>query len=191
MRETKLTAPTLSREEILNKARRILDAQPESLTAAPKLLRDVEAFFRRFVVLPEASYLPLATWSLATHIFEMFHAYGYVAMQSPVRGCGKTRVLEVLECVCVRPWRVNSVTPAVIFRKIGGSKPTLLLAAISHTGRLCGDRWVVSGVASHLTAGNRLRDEFGGGAEGPIADRSRICRIAPPRLLRGGCGNNC
>lgn len=116
------------------------EKQPKNLSAqvtansyiadTHELLRDVEAFFRRFVVLPEACYLPLAAWSLATHVFEMFHAFGYVALQSPVRGCGKTRVLEVLECVCVRPWRVNSVTPAVIFRKIGAGRPTLLLDEI-------------------------------------------------------------
>jgi len=96
----------------------------------PNLIDSTEKFIRRFCILPDAAYLPLALWALATHIFEMFHAFGYVALQSPVRGCGKTRVLEVLECVCARPWRVNSVTPAVIFRKIGGSKPTLLLDEI-------------------------------------------------------------
>ena len=100
------------------------------LNDAPTLLRDVEQFFRRFIILPPPCYLPLAIWALATHIYEMFHAFGYVALQSPVRGCGKTRVLEVLECVCVRPWRVNSITPAVIFRKIGSTKPTLLLDEI-------------------------------------------------------------
>ncbi|MHB1959412.1 MAG: DUF3631 domain-containing protein [Acidobacteriaceae bacterium] len=118
-----MSKETLSREEILEQARRNIDSPAI-------LLRDIEAFFRRFIVLPDSCYLPLASWALATHVYEMFHAFGYVALQSPVRGCGKTRVLEVLECVCARPWRVNSVTPAVIFRKIGGSKPTLLLDEI-------------------------------------------------------------
>ena len=108
----------------------ILEQLGREINDAPTLLDDVEQFFKRFIVLPVSCYLPLALWALATHIFEMFHAFGYVALQSPVRGCGKTRVLEVLECICARPWRVNSVTPAVIFRKIGGSRPTLLLDEI-------------------------------------------------------------
>jgi len=125
-----MSKPSLSREEIIKQAQCILNSGRGPLTDAPELLRDVEAFFKRFVVLPEICYLPITVWSLATHVFEIFHAFGYVALQSPVRGCGKTRVLEVLECICARPWRVNSVTPAVIFRKIGGCKPTLLLDEI-------------------------------------------------------------
>ncbi len=117
-------------EELTAYAARCLSDVPESLQNSAAVLCEVESFFKRFIILPGSCYLPLATWALATHVFEMFHAFGYVALQSPVRGCGKTRVLEVLECVCVRPWRVNSVTPAVIFRKIGGSKPTLMLDEI-------------------------------------------------------------
>jgi hypothetical protein len=118
-----MSTTNLSRDYIIGQARRVLND-------APTLLGDVEKLFKRFFVLPAPCYLPLALWALATHIFEMFHAFGYVALQSPVRGCGKTRVLEVLEYVCARPWRVHSITPAVIFRKIGGSKPTLLLDEI-------------------------------------------------------------
>ncbi len=110
-------------DAILEHARSIVDG-------SAILLREVEEFFRRFVVLPEVCYLPLATWALATHVYEIFQSFGYVALQSPVRGCGKTVVLEVLECFCARPWRVNSITPAVIFRKIAQSRPTLLLDEI-------------------------------------------------------------
>lgn len=89
-------------------------------------LSAVEGFIRRFCILPESAYLPLALWAVASHIPDAFGAFPYVALLSPVKGCGKTRVLEVLELLCANPQRVTSASPASIFRMMKDS-PTLLL----------------------------------------------------------------
>ena len=64
---------------------------------AAALVRDVEGFLRRFIVLPVHTALPLTLWALATFTFESFDAFPYLAITSPTKRCGKTRLLECLE----------------------------------------------------------------------------------------------
>jgi hypothetical protein len=90
------------------------------------VLSAAEGFIRRFCILPEPAYLPMALWTAATHIPDAFGAFPYVALLSPVKGCGKTRVLEILELLCANPQRFTSASPASIFRMMKES-PTLLL----------------------------------------------------------------
>lgn len=85
-----------------------------------------EIFIRRFCILPGAAYLPLALWNVATHVSDAFGAFPYIALTSPVKRCGKTRVLEVLELLCAKPQRITSASPAAIFRMMKDA-PTLLL----------------------------------------------------------------
>ena len=92
----------------------------------PKVTGDVETFIRRFAVLPDAAYLPLATWAVATYVSEAFDAFPYIALVSPAKRCGKTRVLELLELLCLKAWRGTSPTSAALYRMMADS-PTLLL----------------------------------------------------------------
>lgn len=92
----------------------------------PNVIGEAGRFIRRFCVLPESAYLPLALWAIATHISDAFGAFPYVALLSPVKGCGKTRVLEILELLCANPQRITSASPASIFRMMK-DVPTLLL----------------------------------------------------------------
>lgn len=89
-------------------------------------IKAAEVFIRRFCILPVPAYLPLALWAVATHIPNAFGAFPYVALLSPVKGCGKTRVLEILELLCANPQRITSASPASIFRMMKDA-PTLLL----------------------------------------------------------------
>lgn len=40
----------------------------------------VEKFIRRFCILPDAAYLPAATWAVATHVPLAFDAFPYIAL---------------------------------------------------------------------------------------------------------------
>jgi hypothetical protein len=91
------------------------------------LLRSVESFISKFVILPEGALLPLAVWAVATHLFSVFDAFPYVAITSPARRCGKTRLLEVLGLLCARPERTSNISEAALFRLIEKERPTLLL----------------------------------------------------------------
>jgi Protein of unknown function (DUF3631) len=100
-----------------------------NLPLAPPIadvIADAEWFIRRFCILPDSAYLPLATWVAATHVSEAFDAFPYIALMSPAKRCGKTRVLEVLELLCRKAWRGTSPTSAALYRMMTDS-PTLLL----------------------------------------------------------------
>ena len=92
----------------------------------PNVTGSVEEFIRRFAVLPDAAYLPLATWAIATYLSDAFDAFPYIALVSPAKRCGKTRVLELLEVLCLKAWRGTSPTSAALYRMMADS-PTLLL----------------------------------------------------------------
>jgi hypothetical protein len=97
-----------------------------SAEGQPNPIKAAEVFIRGFCILPESAYLPLALWAVASHIPDAFGAFPYVALLSPAKGCGKTRVLEILELLCANPQRITSASPASIFRMMKDS-PTLLL----------------------------------------------------------------
>jgi len=59
-----------------------------------------------------------ALWVLHTHIFEPFTISPRLAFTSPVRGCGKTTALAVLEQLVHQPERMDNATPAVIYHLI-------------------------------------------------------------------------
>lgn len=97
---------------------------PESQSS--DVIDSAENLIRRFGILPDAAYLPLAIWGVATYVSDAFDAFTYVALLSPAKRCGKTRVLEVLELFCAKPRRVTTVSSASLFRMME-DVPTLLL----------------------------------------------------------------
>lgn len=94
-----------------------------------ELLDYVEHFIKRFVVLPDAAYLPLSAWVMGTYFCQSFECFPYLALLSPVKRCGKTRLLEVLEMQVHDPWRVTAPSPAALYR-MAANAPTLLLDEI-------------------------------------------------------------
>jgi hypothetical protein len=93
------------------------------------ILGDLERYIRRYLVLHPSAYLPVAVWILATFLPECFDCFPYLALLSPAKRCGKTRLLEVLEILCARAWRGTAPTHAALFRMMGRC-PTLLLDEI-------------------------------------------------------------
>jgi Protein of unknown function (DUF3631) len=91
------------------------------------LVRDIEGFLGRFIVLPMNTALPLALWVVATFTFESFDAFPYLAITSPTKQCGKTRLLECLELLAHEARRAANPSEAALFRMIEKYKPTLLL----------------------------------------------------------------
>jgi hypothetical protein len=92
-----------------------------------RILADLERHFERYAVLPPGLPLVLALWGLATHLFDCFDAFPYLAITSPTKRCGKTRVAELLEMVCLNPLRAVGISVAALFRTIEAKKPTLII----------------------------------------------------------------
>jgi len=102
-------------------------AEVEAIAAADHPLDAIKTFIRRFVSLSEHQARVTAAWVLHTHTVEAAEATPYLAISSAEKQSGKTKLLEVLELLVANPWLTGRVTAAVLFRKIDGERPTLLL----------------------------------------------------------------
>jgi hypothetical protein len=146
------------------------------------LVRDLEACFVRYVVLPLKTALPLALWTIATHLFESFDAFAYLAVSSPVPQCGKTRLLEILELVVLNPRRASNISEAALFRVIEKFKPTLML---DEAETLKGKSERAEYLRQILNAGNRQGAVatrcIGQGASLDVKDFSVFC----PKVVCG------
>jgi hypothetical protein len=91
------------------------------------LLEDLATEIRRYLVLPEDGEIVLAVWVLFSHCYETFSHYPYLAITSPVKGCGKSTVLDVLEHLVPRPLKAEGFSAPVIYRLIEKEGPTLLI----------------------------------------------------------------
>lgn len=105
------------------------DTEPlgEEPMPACELLDSLSAFLRRFVVMSEHQTAVVALWLVHTHAISAADVTPFLAVTSAERRSGKSLLLDVLELVAARPWRVISPSEAVMFRKIERDCPTLLL----------------------------------------------------------------
>ena len=147
------------REEIIGylqgfgkKSPEISGEQINSTEEAAALVRSLEAFFSRYVILPERTALPLALWVLLTYTFQSFDAVPYLIINSPAPRCGKTRLLECLELVVSAPRRASNISEAALFRIIEKIAPTLLL---DEAETLSGKSERAEYLRQILNAGNR------------------------------------
>lgn len=92
-----------------------------------QVVTDLEQFFSRFLMLRDGLPLVLASWSLATHLFEAFDAFPYLAITSPTKRCGKTRVCELISFACFEPLQAVNISSAALYRILGKGKRTLLI----------------------------------------------------------------
>jgi hypothetical protein len=66
-------------------------------------------------------------WILHTWLVNDFEISPRLAITSPTKGCGKTRVLQLLNLLVRRPKPAGSITPPALFRAIEKFQPTMLL----------------------------------------------------------------
>ena len=93
-----------------------------------ELLEAVIQLLTRYVVFrTPAQPLVIALWIAHTHALAAFDVTPYLHVQSPQKRSAKTRLLELLERLVARPWRVVEATAPSVFRKIKRDEPTILL----------------------------------------------------------------
>ena len=93
----------------------------------PTILEDVRAFICRFVVLNEHQADAVVLWVAHTHAIDSFGCTPYLAITSPEKRSGKTRLLEVLELLSREPLSTANISDAALFRVIDARQPTLLV----------------------------------------------------------------
>ena len=104
------------------------DPYGETLDGAT-LLDQVEAMLARFVAFPsDETRTAVTLWIAHTHALDEFETTPRLAFLSPEPGSGKTRAMEILELLVLRPLLTVNVTPAYLFRKVAdeATRPTIL-----------------------------------------------------------------
>ena len=69
----------------------------------------------------------MTLWAAHTHAFDAFNCTPYLAISSPEKRSGKTRLLEVLELLVREPLPTANISDAALFRVIDARQPTLLV----------------------------------------------------------------
>jgi len=120
----------------------------------------------------------IALWILHTFKFSDFDQSPILAVTSPEKRCGKSRLLELLALVVSRPWLVMSnATEAALFRKIQSEQPTVLLDEIDALFKGNADR--SEPIRALLNAGNRegvsVSRVVGKGAEMGVREFKIFC----------------
>lgn len=95
-----------------------------------ELLDELRAAIGRYVVLPSAEALTAVTlWTAATHAVSVMEHATRLCIHSPVKRCGKSRLLEVLAGLVHAPLTTTNISVPALFRVIdkASEPPTLLL----------------------------------------------------------------
>lgn len=123
------------------------------------------------MVLPSEEALTAVTlWVAASHIQPALQHAPRLAVIGPTKGCGKSRVLDVLHETVHRPMMTVNTSPAVVFRVIGKVPPTLLVdEADTIFGPKAGDKEDLRGLLNAGHQRNRPAWRISGPEQKPTA----------------------
>jgi hypothetical protein len=92
------------------------------------LLDELHAALTRYVVFPSAHAADAVTlWVAASHTQPAWEHAPRLAVVSPLKRCGKSRLLDVVAETCHAPLITVNATIAAVVRSIGDDPPTLLV----------------------------------------------------------------
>ena len=103
---------------------------PDLLRKSSPIVFELMKFLRRYVVMERPHLIVIALWIIHTHAMEASQQTPYLAVTSPEKQCGKSRLLEVLELLVNEPWPLTQPSEAVLYRTIEHKRPTLLFDEI-------------------------------------------------------------
>lgn len=123
------------------------------IVVGAELLADLRYFFTRFIVFRDKRLaLLLAAWTLGTYAYRVFQVFPYLALRSPDKRCGKSRVLDILSLLAFNASsRVVHPTEAQIFRGPSRNGGTLLLDEVEALGKA--DKDTYAGLLAVLNSG--------------------------------------
>ena len=80
-----------------------------------------------YIWLQPHEYIAVTLWVLHTHVFARFRVTPRLVLTSPVRGCGKTTLLALLEKWASKWLKTDSISAAAIYHSVDREHPTLLV----------------------------------------------------------------
>lgn len=94
-----------------------------------ELLARLRAAVTRYVVLPSSHVeVAITLWIAATHAVDALNTAPRLAIRSPEKRCGKSRLLDLAGALCRQPLPTANVSAAVLYRVMGSDrKPTLIV----------------------------------------------------------------
>ena len=105
---------------------RQVDPSPDTVDGE-KLLDDIFASIRRYVVADDDTLRAAALWSVHTWLMDVWTVSPIANITAPGMRSGKTLLLQVLEELVCRPLPTSNITPAAMFRMAHVFQPTLLI----------------------------------------------------------------
>ena len=96
--------------------------------AGAAILGQLHAVLTRYVILPSAeAAVAVALWIAATHAQPAWAHAPRLVIRAPVKRCGKSRLLDIVEGTCHAPLITVNASPAAVYRAIGTDTPPTLL----------------------------------------------------------------
>ncbi len=105
---------------------------PEPVDGAA-MLAEIAALIARYVSMPAPLTEAVALWVVMTRLHDRLDVSPFLNLTSATKRCGKSLLLEVIAELVYRPLPTGNVTPAVLFRVIEKSAPSLLLDEADRT----------------------------------------------------------
>ena len=122
--------PAIKEPEPARSAPPAVPAHPHTLSEVDgaALLDQTHAALSRYVILPSAEAADaVVLWIAATHGMQAWHCAPRLDVTSPVKRCGKSRLLDIIEATCHDPLITVNISPAGLVHSIADDPPTLLL----------------------------------------------------------------
>jgi hypothetical protein len=98
-----------------------------SVAPTVNVLDLVLALIDEHIAISAQERMAAALWVLHTYVFDRFPITPRLALLSPVKGCGKTTVILLLEQLVAEPYRSDNITAAAIYYLLDGRPRTTLL----------------------------------------------------------------
>jgi hypothetical protein len=157
---------------------------------AAGLLDDLAEWLLGYVAFPvKDAVIAVTLWIAHTHLTARFESTPRLALLSPEKQCGKSRVLELIELTAAAAEVLSDASPAYIYRRIGAGPVTVLLDeadAIWKRGRSADE--TAEALRSVINAGHRKSATVGRvEMSGQTANLTRFRVYAPAAIA--GIGN--
>ena len=101
--------------------------QNASSHSAINALDLVHHLLQRYLVLTPHQSVAVSLWIVHTFVYQRFTVTPRLMLTSPIRGCGKTTLLDLIEALCMRALKSDSITAAAVYHAVDREHSTLLI----------------------------------------------------------------
>jgi hypothetical protein len=117
----------LAADAINNSARTAAASEAPADMPVVNVLDLVLRLLERHIAVTPAERIAVALWVLHTYVFDRFTFTPRLALLSPVRGCGKSTLMVLLELLTAAPYSADNVTAAAIYHQLNHQAGSTLL----------------------------------------------------------------